>query len=826
MNIKDESAVSNTITGGVFFNHVVQGHTITVVLPPTVEPALSGLPPASVTFTGRDEQVRLLMQALAPHGESGPVLVSAVAGLAGIGKTELVVQTASRAAKETGWFPGGVLFVDMFGYDPQRRVAAEAALLRLLQALGLPGENIPATEADRSRLFRSLLAAFARQGRRILLVIDNVATADQVVPLLPSDGDTAVLITSRHTLDVGARLHDLDVLDRAASVHMLAEALHQARGPEDTRIHDQADAATRVADLCAGLPLALRIAAALLADHPTRPVASLAQALEAEHTRLDQLSREDRAVRAAFDLSYQNLSDPQATLFRLLPINPGPDLGTEAAAHLAGLDPQATEQILQDLARAHLIEAGHTWGRWRLHDLVRLYAGEHPDTAPDQRERAGVRLLEHYRTTTRDANTHIQPGPAPVSPRFGDRTVALAWLDDERPNLLAACASAAATGHPDISTDLASELSQFLNFRRFFDDWIEITGTAIQIFRETGDRHSEGSALNNLGVALLQVRRFDEAITIHLGAIAVVREVGDRNGEGIVLGNLGLALKEVRRFDEAISAQQQAATIFRETGDRHSEGRTLCHLGEALRETRRFDEAISAQQQAATIFRETGDRHGEGRTLGNLGLALMEVRRFDEAIIAHQQDLAICKVAKDRHGEGRALGNLGASLQGVGRFDEAISAQRQAVTIFREIGDRHGEGWALDTLGASLPGVGRLDEAITAHQQALEIFREIGDRHGEGRTLGNLGEALQGVGRFDEAISAQRQAATISREIGDRHGEGWALGNLGATLGRVGRFDEVRSNWKRAIEAFTDSGDRDTAALLTRWLDKLPPDTR
>ncbi|WP_437014184.1 AAA family ATPase [Streptomyces sp. enrichment culture] len=312
----------NQISGGVFFNAVIQGRDITVQLPPSITPALSGIPAVSPGFTGRDEELRKLLGLLAPGAQRRqPVLVT---GLAGVGKTELAMQSAARARDEPGWFPGGVLVIDLFGYDPERRLAPEQALHNLLRALGVTGEHIPSDLQDRARLYRSVLAAFAEQGRRILVVLDNASTAQQVDSLLPTDGGTATLVTSRHILDIGAHLHELAVLDPFASTELLRDALRQARGPADTRVDDDPEAAAVVADLCAGLPLALRIAAALLADAPARPMASLTERLRQSHTRLDELSREDRAVRTALHLSYRGLDDQHARLFRLLPLSPAP----------------------------------------------------------------------------------------------------------------------------------------------------------------------------------------------------------------------------------------------------------------------------------------------------------------------------------------------------------------------------------------------------------------------------------------------------------------------------------------------------------------------
>ncbi|OAH10245.1 tetratricopeptide repeat protein [Streptomyces jeddahensis] len=745
------SPVENQISGGVFFHAVIQGRDITVQLPPQITPALSGLPTATATFTGRDEQVEELLEVLAPgRGPQQTVMVAAVAGLAGVGKTELVVQTAARALKQPGWFPGGVLFVDMFGYDPERQLSPQRALDGLLRALGMPGEHIPAELQDRSRLYRSVLAGFAEQGRRVLVVIDNVSTAEQARPLLPTDGTTAALLTSRHTLDVDARLHDLDVLSERASVELLHQALLQARGPADTRVTDDAEHAATIARLCAGLPLALRIAAALLADAPNRPLASLAQALEAAHTRLDRLHREDRAVRAAFDLSYQHLNPDHGRLFRLLPLNVGPNLSTESASYLIGADQPTAEELLQDLARAHLIEPGHIWGRWRLHDLVRLYANEHghihADT--DQRAAAQTRLHDHYRNSTLAADTHLQTLPGTRSPRFADRHHALAWLDDERLNLVATATAPPPLGHPDTSTALAFALAQYLELRRYFDDLINVTTTALALFRECGDRRGEGRALNSLGSALQEVRRFDEAVDAHTQAADAFRKCGDRRGEGRALNNLGNALQGARRFDKAINSLTRAADAFREHGDSYGEATVLLNLGSALVELRRFDKAIDSLTQAADAFRELSDRPSEAMALDNLGVALRNVRRFDEAVDAHTQAAAAFREYGAPYLEAMALNNLGSTLVEVRRFDMAVDAHTQAAAVYREYGARHREAGALDNLGVALRNVRRFDEAVDAHTQAAAAFRECDDRRGEAMALNNLDDALQEVRRF------------------------------------------------------------------------------
>ena len=575
----------NTISGGVA-GPVIQARDVTVRLPPSVIPALSGLPAGSPAFTGREAALRSLLDTLAPRpgdveaGDAGPaVVVSAVGGLAGIGKTELAVQ-AARTALERGWFPGGVLFVDLFGYDPDRRVDPAQALDGWLRALGIPGDQIPPGLQDRTRLYTSALAAHAAQGQRILLVIDNASAPDQARPLLPTDGTTAAIVTSRDTLaTLPSHLLDLTVLSLDEAVNLLDQQL-QVNRPGDTRIRDAPEDAATIAELCGCLPLALTIVAALLAENPARTPHGLATDLTDTSSRLEELTYADKGVRAAFDLSYRRLDPAHARLFRLLPVNPGPDISTEAATALTDQPTSQTRRGLQALARAHLIDHGTTENRWRLHDLIRLYATTHPD----DRAPALTRLLNHYRATTEAATQHLNPTAQPERSRFTGRDDALSWLDIEYANLTATIHTAAT--HPDhltIARSLPLDLATFFEWRRHFEDWITLTIIAANAARTLSDRHGEGATLSSLGFALREGRRFNEAITACETAAQIFRDTGDRHGEGAALGNLGVALQGAQRFDEAITSHHEAAQIFRDTGDRHGEGAALGNLGVALR---------------------------------------------------------------------------------------------------------------------------------------------------------------------------------------------------------------------------------------------------
>jgi hypothetical protein len=344
--VNSDGSVRNEITGGIIIGTVVQGRDIRVQLPPQVPAALSGLRPADSAFVGRDEELAALMNVLDPRGRHWGPKVAVVAGLAGVGKTELAVQ-AAHAALGRGWFAGGVLFVDLYGYDPARRVSPTAALESLLRALGVPPEHIPTTPQDRGRLYTSVLAEFAKQARAVLVVVDNVFDAEQARPLISPVG---TILTSRHNITtLNAALHVLEEVSPPDAVTLLRRALGVIRRG-DSRVVDAPEAAEEIAELCGHLPLALRIVAALLAKLPNRQLAGMAEDLRQERHRLQELEVESWAVRAAFDLSYRHLTPEEARAFRLMSLNPGPDVSDGAVAVLAECDLRAARRRARDLA--------------------------------------------------------------------------------------------------------------------------------------------------------------------------------------------------------------------------------------------------------------------------------------------------------------------------------------------------------------------------------------------------------------------------------------------------------------------------------------------
>ena len=548
---------------------------------------LAQLPPQAAGFTGREKELGVLAALLDPAGATEPVVVSAVAGLAGVGKTTLAVE-AGHAAVQQGWFSGGVLFMDLHGYD-EVPVEPGQALDALLRALGVSAEHIPSGTEERAGLYRSVLAQIPGP---VLVIADNASSEAQVRPLLPGTRPHKVLVTSRHTLaGLGARLIDVTVLDEQAAVSLLEAALRAAR-PEDHRISGDREAAGWLARMCAGLPLALQITAALLTADPALSAKELAGELSDEEQRLGALRYDDGSgtaapsVAAAFELSFQRLDGTSARVFRLLPVNPGPDASTAAAAVLADLPVSQARTVLAGLARAHLAEAAPgASGRWRLHDLLRLYAQRLSDqnAQADGREQAIERLLVYWLDMAEAASAHLRRAhDTKEAGGFVDRDDALAWLDGEQANLMSAVRMAATSGRDQAAMRLAFRLAEYFSWRRRFDDCLAVTAMGLGAAQRLGDRNNEAVALNNLGAALREARRFEEAITACQDAAEVSRQAGDRPGEAVALNNLGAALREARRFEEAITAYREARRIFRETGDEHSEHIALGILNAAV----------------------------------------------------------------------------------------------------------------------------------------------------------------------------------------------------------------------------------------------------
>jgi tetratricopeptide (TPR) repeat protein len=853
---------TSIIKDGMFFSAVIMGRNIRVQLPPEITPALAGLPGGTEAFSGREGDMEAVLTTLAPAPDPAAQKKRQliVTGMPGVGKTELAIH-AAHAALANGWFAGGVLYADVFGYDPSRRREAGQVLDGFLRCLGIPGESIPPEGEERARLYSTVLAKYVEQSRPILVVIDNASAADQVAALLPGDRTTGVIVTSRENLGMlDLRRFDLDVLPAGEAVQLLDLAL-RIIDPDDERVAGQPAEAAGIGELCGGLPLALRIVAALLSDDRGRPLAEMAADLSDAGSRLEEMRYEDVAVRAAFDLSYRRLSSGLSQLFGLLPVVPGPDVSAESAAVLTGTGEAAARRDLESLARSHLIEGGN--GRWRMHDLIRLYAAEQV-VAPAEtggqpangggREQARDRILRHFLRMALDGDQWFgNRSRKPVPDVFADRDKALRWLDAERDGLVAAVSVAADSGNARIAIDLAGSLARYLGWRRRFDDAILVAGTglkqarladrlsdeaqsllhlgiawqgsrgfttaigfyaeAAKAYQRAGDRHGEAMARNNLIGTLVENRQFDDAIKAQPAATALYREIGDRGCEGMTLDNTGNALREVGRFDEAITSHSEARKIFQAIGDQEHEASALVGLGIALQQVDRFPEAVKAGEDALLILRATGNRRGEGMALASLGGALLRTARFDDASQVLQEAASAFKETADRQGEGTVLLNQASVWQQTRQFEKAAAAMKEAAGAFRETGDRHGQGTALRSLGILRQGQGDHEQALAAFEEALPPLRASGDLRLTGIVQVCAGHQLAQLRRFADAIPYFQDAASSFRQARKPQDEGRALMGLGAALQAIRRLDEAAGTLRDAAGAFSRAGDQHQEAI-------------
>ncbi|MFJ8623040.1 tetratricopeptide repeat protein [Kitasatospora sp. NPDC093550] len=796
--------MQNSIRGGTFHGPVVQADTAHVTVSAT-PPTIGGLPPLSSVFTGRRQDLTDLATLLAPEGP--PVV--AVTGLGGIGKTTLAV-AAGHALLAAGHCALALL-VDLRGYD-ETPVEAGQALDTLLRALGVPAEHIPPDPETRAALYRDQLE---RHGRGVLVIADNASAAEQVRLLRPPSGRHRLLVTTRETLpSLEARIHRLGVLAPDEAVALLDTSVRAAR-PDDDRVAADPDQARRIAELCGSLPLALRLAAAQLVLDPHLRPEELADDLADGADRLDLLHDGETGMRLTLDRSYRRLTPDLAELFRLLALNPGPDLATEAAAELLGRKPREARSLLARLAGTALIEQSAEGGRWYLYDLVRDYAADMLEQHPDGVGAALGRLLDHYTRMARLADARVRDLPFRTDEDgFGDRTEALLWLERERLNLIAVVQGAADAGLPELAVHLSSVVAPQLvrGFRT--DDALTVTSAALAAAVLLGDTEVHARALGSHGVSLERARRFVEAAEAHRLVAAIHQDLGDPLAEADALMNLGNALRGTRDFDAAIEAQRRALDIVRRLGGPSAQARALINLGGLLTEVRRLDEAVELLRAGQEIFAELGDRHGEATAWASAGTVLDQLGSFEESIDAHRRALDAFRDVGDRHSEAKALGGLGTALVGARRYEEAVEAAGTACAVFRELDDPHDEALTRWALGSALTALGRSEEALASHRRELTIHRELGDPRGRAESGTRLANLLQELGRHDEAEAAHREALTACREAGDRVSEAIVLTNLGNCLGAAGRFEEALGVYRTALAIDGDPDAVDRAAMI------------
>jgi tetratricopeptide (TPR) repeat protein/DNA-binding XRE family transcriptional regulator len=650
------------------------------------------LPVAVPDFTGRGAELQALTGMLDGDGAGRPgtVVISAIGGTAGVGKTALALHWAHLVAHR---FTDGQLHVNLRGFDPSSAPAAPAEAIRgFLDALGVPPEQIPASTDAQAGLYRSLLA-----DKRMLILLDNARDEQQVRPLLPASPASLVIITSRNQLAGlaaahGARLLTLDVLTPGEAVQLLTSRIGHGRAA------DEPGPIAEIAARCACLPLALAIAAARADARHRFPLAALAAELDDARGRLDSLDAGDPAasVRAVFSWSYQQLSSAAARMFRLLGLHPGPDISGPAAASLAGTAQPQARRLLRELTRAHLI-GERVPGRYAFHDLLRAYAaGEARDNDSEPERAAAVgRVLDHYLHTGRDGKVLLLPSleqitlppprPGTAPERLADYQQAMAWFEAEHSVLLAAIALAAASGSDSHAWQLPRVMAEFLYRRGHYRDWVATQRTALAAATRLGDTEGQAVSSRLLANACMAVGDLDQARDSLTTSLRLYRQLGQAAGELRVLNSLCELAVRQGRYADALGHAEEVLRRHQAAGDQEGEAGQLNNVGWCHGLLGDYYQARAFCQRSLTLAVEIGNHFIEYHAWDSLGYIEHQLGNFGEAATCYQRALPLCHEIGTRYNEAEVLIHLGDARHAFGELPRAREAWRQALAILEDM---------------------------------------------------------------------------------------------------------------------------------------------
>jgi DNA-binding SARP family transcriptional activator/Tfp pilus assembly protein PilF len=681
------------------------------------------LPATVPDFTGRAAFVRELGEILTSPG--GRVMaVSAVAGIGGVGKTTLAVHVAHQARSA---FPDGQLYVDLQGAG-QRAAEPETVLGSFLRALGAADSAIPDTLEERAALYRSLL-----DGRRVLVLLDNARDAAQVRPLLPGTEGCAALVTSRvRMVDLaGAHLVDLDVMSPDEALALFTRIVGEER------VAAEREAALDVVAACGFLPLAIRIAASRLAARRTWTVSVLAAKLADERRRLDELRAGDLAVKATFELGYGQLEPAQARAFRLLGLADGPDISLAAAAAVLDLPVEEAEDLLESLVDASLLESAAP-GRYRYHDLVRLYAracAERDEQPPSERAEAMSRLLDFYLATAAEGYAIERPGDRlvdhlePTRTRglvFPDRQAARDWLYSEAVPLLACVRQSSGPDTLRRAVDLLWAAVDLAESGANAKEYEAAAAALYDAARAAADVRTKGRAILVLANARHWSGQFVQADQEARRALELSEAAGDALPCCWAANILGAFAFYQSRYAEAEQYLERAIRDFRACGDLPGAAAALCNLSRLHLETERAESAVHLARQGTEMYERLGHSLKAANGHYALGMALGKTGRLDAAAARLRDALQVFRTSRQRLWEGMALFRLAEVDLLAQRPAQAAGNAELALSLLRGIGGAWRRGNVLTVLGKALNGLGQSGRAQVCWREALEIYEGLG----------------------------------------------------------------------------------------------------
>ena len=745
-------------------------------------PTPAQLPPAVPDFVGRENLLRDVDAIVATHQRRSVASVIALTGIAGVGKTALALRWAHTARDR---FPDGQLHVNMHGYSTTSARTILGALGHLLRALGMRPDRVPLDVEEASAAYRTLLT-----GRRMLLVLDNCKDSQHVRPLLPAHPDSVTVVTSRDRLS-GLAARDgvtrltVDVLTPTDSRALLDGIIGADRAdaePEATRA---------LAELCGHLPLALRVAATRLADQPRRSISEHVEQLRGGNRLVGLTIDGDRqaSVEAAFELSYVSLADDTRRVFRLLSVAPGPDVTAQTTAALASVASERAVAALTRLAGAHLVDTAGP-GRYVFHDLVRLYAQGRAaeEERDDDRASALTRLLTFYLDAATAAAALLYPQMLRLPPGgragagdvelFGDGAAASAWLDGERPNLVAAVLHAAEEGPRDLAWSLADALRGYFFATMYTEDWSTVARAGLAAAELSGDLMAQAAAHMSLGGLHWRQGRHDDALRHHTAALELAGAAGWAEAAAATLGNIGTVYAERGQLDEAANHIGRALATNEKLGWRQGQAVNNVNLGLVNRTAGRFDVASEHYRLARRLYAELGSASGEAICGTNLGEMLVALGHPDAARGPLEAALALHRSVGDRANEAETLRCLAAVSRDSGRLADALRLGEQAAQLAREAGHARHAIEAVATIASIRYRMGDHGGATGDWLQALRLARQADNHFLETEIMLGLAEALsrldfpeQAAAHVDEALACARRygyAALAERALAIR----------------------------------------------------------
>ena len=749
------------VHGGIHFHH-----------PGPRPQAPHQLPAEARGFIGREHELQHLHALAAQGGDVGTVIV--IAGTAGAGKTALTLRLAYQLRDR---YPDGQLFVNLHGYATGPPLAPQRALDRFLRALGLAPQAVPTELEERAELYRSTLA-----GRRILVVLDNAATAGQIRPLLPGEPGCLVLVTSR------SRLSGLAARDGAhrVTLGLLSKAQAVALVEANTAGYRSGDDPVQVAELvrlCAYLPLALRIAAERAAARPWMPLRELIADLRDESALWDALSTEDGeeadAVRAVFAWSYRALPPAAARVFRRLGLHPGPHFAVPAAAAVTDHEPDGVSSLLDLLVGAHLLEQT-AQQRYQFHDLLRAYAADQArrEESPDEQRAALTRLATWYLHSAlaalraADGFNPPQLGPLPdsvIAPmQFDSYDAALSWHRAEQANLLAVVRAVSAAGLDELTWQLPAALHGLNVAHNPLDDWTQMATLGVDAALRLGDRRAQALLHESLGIAHTAAGRLEQATDQHRTALALRSELADQPGTAASAHNLGLVQLQRRELDQALANFEHTLDFARQPGNEAWRAPALCCLAYVHAEAGDLEPAARLAEQSLTeLAHRSAAVYLRVDPLLLLARIDREASRYDQASARLDQAAAVVEQLDHTPLEHAVLLERAELARTSGQHEQALELYWQYQNQQHSVGDPARQARAYDGTGLSLQALGRLEEAIEFHLASTLLNRQPLSPWPLAVALTHLADAFEQTADSGRADTARAEAYNLLEPFND-----------------------------------------------------------